>query len=334
MAPMLQDHIPSGRSGWSGAARRWGGWLLLLTAWTWAGAAEFTIDAAERQVRAAYPNISRLPDRLPDGVEAHENLCYAVIEGHALALDVYQPAARPPAPAVLLVHGGGWETGSREMERPFAKRLAGLGYVAVTVSYRLGPPGRFPAALHDLKAAVRWLRRHAADYGIDPAHIGAIGASAGGQLVALLGASNGVEALEGAVGESGPASTVQAVVDIDGLADFTSPEFIDLQAALPGGPARFLGGSYAERAVVWQLASPLAHVGPQSAPTLFLNSSSSQSVLPGRGEMRDRLKALGIDSRVLVLPDTPHPFWLFEPWFTTVLRETDLFLRRHLVARG
>jgi pectinesterase len=175
---------------------------------------------------------------------------------------------------------------------------------------------------------VRWLRAHAGDYRIDPRRLAAVGGSAGGQLVALLGASNGVAALEGEVGERTGSSTVQAIVDIDGLADFTEPGFAAEQAAHPSAPTRFLGGPLAERADVWRAASALTHVSVRSAPTLFLNSTAPSPVLPGRPAMRDRLRALGIDAEIVIIPDTPHPFWLFHPWFERTVTEIDRFFRR------
>jgi acetyl esterase/lipase len=129
------------------------------------------------ELSAKYPNVTLPADTLPPGVTAREDLVYAEPDGQRLALDLYAPAAGAPHPAVIVVHGGGWEHGDRAMERPFAKRLAAAGYVTAPVSYRLGPAGRFPNALYDLKAAVRFLRAHAAEYGIDAERIGAVGLS-------------------------------------------------------------------------------------------------------------------------------------------------------------
>jgi acetyl esterase/lipase len=274
------------------------------------------------QLRPTNPNVALPPDALPAGVTAHEEVIYSRPGDRPLALDLYQPPGKGRHPAVIIVHGGGWERGDRRMERPFAKRLAALGYVTVPVSYRLDVEGRFPNALLDLKAAVRWLRAQAARYAIDPARIGAVGASAGGQLVALLGAVGG---------------EVQAVVDIDGLADFTGSALVTKETKSAGAPTRFLGGPYVERAAIWRAASALSHLGPHSAPTLFINSSatsavpqSSGPILPGRTEMRDRLRSLGIDSAIVIVPDTQHPFWLVHPWFEPTLAETERFLRLHL----
>jgi PelA/Pel-15E family pectate lyase len=289
--------------------------------------AAFTTDNAERQVKKKYPRSSRPVEVDAGTLTTKENLTYARVAGRDLQLDVYRPVGREIVPAVLIVHGGGWETGSREMERPLARRLATLGYAAIPVSYRLGEAGRFPAALHDLKAAVRWVRAHAAEQGIDPAHIAMLGGSAGGQLAALLGASNGDAALEGEVGERAGSSTVQAVVDIDGLADFTGQALLDQELAKPNAPSRFLG-SYPEHADVWRAASALTHVSKTSAPTLFLNSTAPTPILPGREAMRDKLREMGIASELIIIQDTPHPFWLFEPWFSLVVQEADIFLTR------
>jgi len=177
---------------------------------------------------------------------------------------------------------------------------------------------------------VRYLRANAAHYYIDPDHIGAIGGSAGGQLVALLGATNGRPEFEGAGTDASASSAVQAVVDIDGLADFTGPALLAKEAENPGAPVRFLGGSYAARAAVWRAASAIDQVGPLSAPTLFINSTAPAPILPGRREMQAKLTALGIASQVVVIPDTPHPFWLVNPWFEPTLAAADRFLCAHL----
>ncbi len=303
--------------------------------------ADFTRESALAQAQKTHPSAALPSDELPTGVIATENVVYASPAGTPLALDLYRPDTGKLHPAVLVIHGGGWDAGSRAMERPFAKRLAAAGFVAVTVSYRVGEAGRFPAALHDLKAAVRWLRAHADQHGIDPARIGAVGGSAGGQLAALLGATNGVASLEGESSDgranrpSVPlpppvSSTVQAVVDIDGLADFTAETLVTQQNAKPSAPSRFLGGSFAERADVWREASPITHVGPASAATLFLNSTVTNPILPGRAEMAAKLHALGLRAEVIVFPDTPHTFWLLQPWQDRVVSTTVEFLRREL----
>src|SRR5436190_21153917 len=138
-------------------------------------------------------------------------------------LDLFRPNGNGPFPAVIVVHGGAWITGNHAMENPFAIELAGRGYVAATVEYRLSNEAKYPAAIHDLKASVRWLRAHAARYQIDPTRIAAVGVSAGGHLVALLGATNEMANFEGDGDNPKVSSTVESVVDIDGTATFIDP---------------------------------------------------------------------------------------------------------------
>jgi pectinesterase len=299
------------------------------------------------QLASSYAGVSLPSDETPPNVLAYEELVYAHTPAGDLALDLYLPSlpepptgsAISPAPVAIVVHGGGWERGDRRMERPFAKQLAARGIAAATVSYRLGDAGRFPNALFDLESAVRWLRANAGRFLIDAARIGAVGGSAGGQLVALLGVSPGVPALTAGSGEGGGQlkADVQAVVDIDGLADFTGAALLAKEAENPGAPTRFLGGSFAAHPDVWRLASPITHAGPHSAPTLFIDSAATSGpprqgvpILPGRAEMRDRLRAAGVASDLIVIPQTPHPFWLVNPWFDLVVDKTAAFFNQHL----
>jgi acetyl esterase/lipase len=141
-----------------------------------------------------------LPDPVvPDGVQTHPGIEYATVLGYRpLLLDLYLPApgSRPAqAPVVLFLHGGGWGLGSRTEVGPpfddwqpsFFERLAQAGFAVASADYRLSGEAQFPAQLHDAKAAVRWLRRNAGEYGLDGDRIVAWGPSAGGHLAALLG---------------------------------------------------------------------------------------------------------------------------------------------------
>lgn len=290
----------------------------------------FTREAVHAELAPGFPAVSLPSDALPSGVLAEENLVFDAGVEPALALDVYRPRAGGPHPAVLVVHGGGWERGARTMERPFAKRLAALGFVTVPVSYRLGAAGRFPNALFDLKNAVRWLRANAPRFALDPEQVAAVGASSGGQLVALLGASNGLRTFEGPGANRDRSSALQAVVDIDGLADFTGAALVEKERRNAGAPTRFLGGSYDTRAATWRDASALTHAGAHSAPTLFINSTAPTPILPGRPQMVEKLTLAGVESSLVTLPDTPHPFWLVNPWFEPTLQATARFLSRQL----
>ena len=146
-----------------------------------------------------------------------------------------------PFPAILCIHGGGFRAGTRQGYDGLCVQLAEQGYVAVTVSYRLAPKYPFPAAIHDVKAAVRWLRANAAKYHIDPERIGVTGGSAGGHLAQFLGVTGDVKEFEGDGGNPEQSSRVACVVNYYGPSDFTKSygKSVDAAEVLP----LFLGGN-------------------------------------------------------------------------------------------
>lgn len=289
----------------------------------------FTVASAAAKVLAQYPHATIVSPSLPPGVTARENLVYASIGGRDLHLDVYVPdtPARCPCAGVILIHGGGWRSGDRSQAVPMAQRLAAAGYVAAAVEYRLSPEALYPAAVHDLKSAIRWMRAHARELALDTSRIAALGCSAGGHLAALLGTTNGDRRFEGKGGNPGYSSAVQAIVDIDGVLDFTHPAESgkDTGSSKSSAGASWLGATFRERPDLWREVSPLQHVSRQTPPVFFVNSSLDR-YHAGRDEMIAKLQAFGIPSRVQTLPDTPHPFWLFHPWFDTTCTSVVDFL--------
>ena len=251
-------------------------------------------------------------------VVALKDVPYVRYGERSLSLDLYLPAGATHAPAIVLVHGGGWRTGSRTDLAPMARKLAQRGYASATVSYRLSPEARYPAAIDDVRASVRWLRANAQRYGIDPARMALAGGSAGGQIASLVGVT----------GE------VQAIINIDGLSDFTSPEALrheDDPAKKPSAAGAWFGGRYAEKTALWRDASPLFHVGPQTPPVLFIGSAQPRFSV-GREAMLEKMQGYGIPGKVVMLPDTPHSFWLDERWLEPTVAAMDVFLAEHLKA--
>lgn len=291
----------------------------------------YTAETTYAKLAPRYPFIRIASRAVPATVRAVTDVTYVRRGAHDLQLDLYLPAARAaaPLPAIVFVHGGGWRTGVRANFAPMALRLAERGYAAATIRYRLSGEAPYPAAVHDVKAAVRWMRAHAATYGIDPDRIAVAGGSAGGQIAALAGSTNGEARFDPDGGPDAVPSSVQAIVNIDGLSDFTSEEarrYEDDPAKQPSAAGAWFGGRYAARPDVWRDASPLFHVGPGTPPTLFVGSAQRRFSL-GREDMVARLGALGIPARVVLIPDTPHSFWLFDPWLAPTVDATDDFLR-------
>jgi pectinesterase len=288
----------------------------------------FTAASAFEKEHARFPFIRIAEPRLPVSVTERRNIVFALRGARKLHLDILHPQSGTDYPGVLMVHGGGWRSGDRSMEIPLAQQLAARGYVAVAVEYRLSPEARYPAALHDIKAALRWLRAHAAEYGVDPRRIAISGESAGGQLAALTGYTGDIVKLEGSSGDGGYSSRVQAVIDIDGILDFTSEEartHEDDPAKNPSSAGAWFGGRYAEQRELWHEASPLYYVNAATPPTLFINSSIPRFHV-GRDAVVEKLKQHGIYSEVHTFPDTPHPFWLFHPWFEPTVEVMVQFL--------
>src|SRR4051812_28996229 len=200
--------------------------------------------------------------QMPDSVIHEKDIEYSNV-GARVAMDVVRPksAGTEPLPAIVLVHGGGFRAGSRESYLPVAAKLAQRGYVAATVSYRLAPRHQFPAAVEDVKAAVRFLRANAQRYGIDPERIGAMGGSAGGHLVLMLGLTPGE--FEGTGPNREFSSRVSCVVNYYGPTDFTQSyaKSVDAGEVLP----LFLGGDLNRNRRAHQISSPLNWVTPNAA---------------------------------------------------------------------
>lgn len=233
---------------------------------------------------------------------------YANPDDEHLQLNLARPKdGEGPFPAVLCIHGGGFRAGKREGYDGLCKKLAARGYVAATASYRLAPKHPFPAAVHDVKAAVRWLRANAAKYHIDPDRIGVTGGSAGGHLAQFLGVTEGVQQFEGTSGNAGVPNAVRCVVNVYGPSDFTKSygKSVDAAQVLP----LFLGGDLEQARHNHILASPLYWVTPQAAPTLCIHGTDDKYVAHEQAVwLVERLKAADVEAELLTLPGAGHGF--------------------------
>ncbi|MBW3542700.1 MAG: alpha/beta hydrolase [Planctomycetes bacterium] len=176
------------------------------------------------------------------------------------------------------------------------------------------------------------LRANAGAYRVDPAKIAVGGTSAGGQIASLVGVTNGMARFDPQVTSSKISSTVQLILNIDGLSDFTSPEarkHEDDPRKNPSSAGSWFGGRYAEKTELWHDASPIYYVSENTPPILFLNSARERFHV-GRDEMIEKLQQHNIPYRVETLPNTPHTFWLFDPWLEPAAEIVVEFLREHL----
>ncbi len=195
-----------------------------------------------------------IPPATLDRLDAKLDVTYARYGDRTLEMDVYRPKeAWGELPAIVCIHGGGWAKGGRINHAKVAQALAARGYVAATISYRLSGEAIFPAQIQDCKAAVRFLRANAKEYGIDPYKIGAIGLSAGGHLAALLATSGEVEKLEGTGGDARISSAIQSAVPMGAQTDFLSERTREISKTAEIWQ-QFLGGSQEEQLETYRLA--------------------------------------------------------------------------------
>ncbi len=255
----------------------------------------------------------------------HKDLVFRKIGERSLSLDIYYPKRiHKHKPAVLLIFGGGWHTGDKSQNEAMSTELANRGYVAVSAEYRLSGEAQYPAAVYDLKAAIKWMKVNAAIYGIDTNRISALGVSAGGQLAALIGTTNGNLQFEDTigVGQGHITASIHAAIDIDGILAFHHPESAEGMVA-----SQWLGGTYEQRTDRWKEASALEHVSNKTVPFLFVNSSLPR-FHAGRTDFIKQLDSLHIYSEVHTFDDTPHPFWFFNPWFDPMMKYIVGFLKK------
>jgi acetyl esterase/lipase len=233
---------------------------------------------------------------------------YATVGGTALKLDLYLPAKRS-APLIVWVHGGAWRAGSKES--PPYLDLVDQGYAIASVDYRLSTQAPFPAQIHDIKAAIRFLRAKAPDYGYDASRIGIMGSSAGGHLAALVGVTNGNKELEGTVGGClKESSDVQCIISLFGASNLQSilsqsTEY-GLKVRVPA--LQLLLGDHPDKVPdLAKLASPVAHVGKNDPPLLLIHGTADPQMPPQQSEeLAKAYEALKLPVRLNLIVGAKH----------------------------
>lgn len=283
-----------------------------------------------------HPELVLASDKMPEGVRLTEDLVYTTLHDtpyspRPLHADVMRPDDDATYPALVLVHGGGWTSGSKLNLRAIGGRIASHGYVVIPIEYRLNPEQVYPAGLHDVKTAIRYVRSHAAELGVDPDRIAVGGTSAGAQLATLVGVTNGEPSHEGDGEWKGTSSRAQAIVSIDGIATFVTDDNIAsvLEHQKRKGELHcssvWLGGNYEDSKANWHHASAVEWVTPDSPPICFVNS-----LLPtyhnGRDELMALYDGLGIYNERHDIEIKLHPFWFFTPWIDQATGHITRFL--------
>ena len=259
------------------------------------------------------PRFRPVPD-LPVVVE--KNVLYDTIDGQKLYLDVAMPKDGGPHPCVVMFHGGAWRTGSRKdlsvgdvtkdgkYIPSVTEDVASRGYVAVSASYRLAPKHQFPAQIQDARAAVRFLRANAKEYGIDRDRIAAGGFSAGGHLALLLGLADKVDGWD-AGGNRSESSRVQCVVDFFGPADLSL--YAGSEALVDAYMVPVFGKACKTDPEVFKKASPSTYVSKTAPPVLILHGTFDFIVPIIHSEnLQKNLKDAGATAELITVSGEGH----------------------------
>ncbi len=264
-----------------------------------------------------------------------KNIDYAGTMNPRQALDLFVPrkASEKPRPLVVYIHGGGWEGGSKNDAGVLAGLVTDGNFVAASVGYRLTNEAHWPAQIHDCKAAIRWLRAHAGEHGIDPERIAVFGISAGGHLVSLLGTTtgDGPKELEGDIGDNDGVSTkVSGVINFCGPANFLT--FADkgsiISVESPGTAiTKLLGGPLSEKKDAATACSPVTHITKNDPPFLHIHGTKDNLVPYAQAlEFDAALEKAGVSSTLLTGAGGAHVFFSKE-----LFGHMKTFLARHLL---
>ena len=286
----------------------------------------FALNTTYQKELRYRPYIEPVRASLPDNVLANEGVTYKTVENawgkHELKMNIYRPNDGKEYPVLMMIHGGGWNSGNLGLQVPMAQQIATKGYVTIPVEYRLIPEALYPAGVEDLEDAIEWIYNNAGRFGIDKEKIAVSGCPAGGQLAMLIGMKNA-------------SGKIRTVINMDGISSFVTDESINRakQARDSNKPlpidAIWLGGTYQEQKKNWEEASALYWISKNSAPVCFINSSIPR-FHNGRDEAIALLNKYGTYTEIHTFEDTPHPYWFFRPWFDPTIEYMTEFMNKIL----
>ncbi len=253
-----------------------------------------------------------------EAMRQYNDMPYSLIPGFGpLLMDVVVPNKAAAVPVIVYIHGGGFTTGSHKTNRDqllptLIEHCIARGLAVASVQYRLSGEATFPAPLHDVKAAIRWIRDHAQECRVDGHRMAVFGESAGGYFAAMLATTSGIEDLDGA-DRSSMSSAVTAAVSWYGPTHLPSQPPLGpphLGADPSSSPeSRFLGSTVSTVPELAEWASPVTHVSAGSAPILLVHGTADPGVPITQSErLHAAYAAVGADSEVIRVPDGGHGF--------------------------
>lgn len=269
----------------------------------------------------------RLPGLLiislaPLAAELRSDIEFAKPGGVSLTLDAYVPEGKGPFPTVIIVHGGGWVNGTKtSYVPPLFEPLTKGGFTWFTINYRLAPMHRFPAQTDDVFEAIRWVKKHAKEYKVDPKRIALVGESAGGHMVAYAGARGKGD------------TKVAAVIPFYGVHDFSArakkmgaigepvQKLLDIDAPGPAAEEKM------------RAASPITYVHKGMPPFLMIHGTEDRAVPYDQSPlMCAKMKEAGVPCEVFTVEGAPHGIgpWEKNPAFQRYKEKMIEWLRQTL----
>lgn len=284
----------------------------------------YTVQSAFEKYQKEFPFIKLHHPTSHQEISFEEDIVYKTINNRELTLNsIYNPSITQK-PVIIMVHGGGWKSGDKSHMTALAIDLALQGYACFSTEYRLSLEDKFPMAIQDVKDAIRYVKSKAVSFDIDTSKVAILGCSSGGQMAALIGATNGNSFFDPLAADNSITSDVDAIIDLDGILAFKHPQSEEGQSA-----SLWLGGTYEEVPDQWTNASALTHVDQNCPPVLFINSQYPR-FQAGQEDMIAILDKYDIYSRVENIENSPHTFWLFDPWHDETVEYVASFLNETL----
>ena len=293
-----------------------------------------TSDEAFDAVRKGKVPVANRFAPIPPNVEITRDVAYGHTGQRSLLLDLYSPKdANGSSPAIIFIHGGSWRGGKKEDYRPYALHYAAMGYVVASIQYRLSGEAPFPAAVHDVKAAVRYMRAEASRHGVDPKRIGVAGGSAGGHLSMMVAYSADVKELDGDSGHPAVSSQVRCIVNLYGPTDMTSA-YAQAVSRTNKAVSAFFEGTYDEHPDAYAAGSPIRYLTQDDPPTLILHGTIDALVPIDQADiLAAKLTELKVPYVYDRLPGWPHGMdvvkdvherclWFMDRFFDRYLRQT------------
>lgn len=278
----------------------------------------YSVTSSYKKYIKNFPQIEIVKPQQFQNITEIENITYKKLNARELKLDAFINTSENN-PAVILVHGGGWKSGDKSHMRPMAQYIASKGYSCFAIEYRLSDEAQYPEGIFDIKQAIQFIKANALKFHVDATKVAVLGTSSGAQMASLVGTTNYNSKFEEKTGYE-TSTKVDAIINLDGILAFNHPKSKEGKMA-----SWWLGGTYEEKPEIWKEASALTHIDENTPPTLFI-SSQYERFQAGREEMIEILEKYQIYYQLENFPDSPHTFWLFNPWFKDTVNYITTFL--------